>query len=133
MNDLHVTMTEEEANAMIEKVARFVAERGMAAAGILAAESLRPLHGIGSQFMFFILPFAEVIFDSHKYQKFALMLEKEEYVRKLIDRMDELDEELNRDRRQKNKLLRQRRKNQIKAFFQRVFKPRNRHDDKKGD
>jgi len=131
MNDLQVTMTEEEAHIIIDKVARFVAERGMASAGILVTESLRPLHGIGSQFMYFILPFAEVIFDSKKYQQFALMLEKEEYVKELINRMDELDEELNRDRRQKARILRQRRKNQIKAFFQKVFKLKNRHKNEK--
>jgi len=131
MNDLHVTITTEEAHIMIEKVARYVAERGMASAGILAAESLRPLHGIGSQFMFFILPFAEIIFDSKKYQQFALLLEKEDYVRALINRMDELDEELNRERRQKARLLRQRRKNQIKAFFQRLFGKRKQDQSEK--
>ncbi len=131
MNDLQVTITEQEARIMIDKVARYVAERGMASAGILVAESLRPLHGIGSQFMFFILPFAEVIFDSKKYQQFALLLEKEEYVRDLVNRMDELDEELNRDRRQKAKLLRQRRKNKLKAFFQKVFKTKKQDNDKK--
>ncbi|MFO7660353.1 MAG: hypothetical protein R6V77_05520 [Candidatus Cloacimonadaceae bacterium] len=131
MNDLHVTITEEEAQMMIEKVARFVAERGMASAGILAAESLRPLHGIGSQFMFFILPFAEIIFDSKKYQHFALLLEKEDYVRQLINRMDELDEELNHERRQKARLLRQRKKNQIKAFFQRLFRLKKKDKNEK--
>lgn len=131
MNDLQVTITEQEARIMIDKVARFVAERGMASAGILVAESLRPLHGIGSQFMFFILPFAEVIFDSKKYQQFALLLEKEEYVRDLVTRMDELDEEINRDRRQKNRLLRQRRKNKLKTFFQKVFKIHKQDKDEK--
>lgn len=131
MNDLHVTITEEEAQIMIDKVARFVAERGMASAGILAAESLRPLHGIGSQFMFFILPFAEILFDSKKYQQFALLLENEKYVKAMIDRMDELDEELNRERRQKARLLRQRRRNKIKAFFQKVFKSKTKDKDEK--
>jgi hypothetical protein len=131
MNDLQVTITEEEAHIMIDKVARYVAERGMASAGILVAESLRPLHGIGSQFMYFILPFAEILFDSKKYQQFALLLEKEEYVRELINRMDELDEELNKDRRQKARLLRQRRRNQIKAFFHKVFKPKGKSGNEK--
>lgn len=107
---------------MIDRVARYVAERGMASAGILVAESLRPLHGIGSQFMYFILPFAEILFDSQKYQQFALLLEKEDYVKQLITRMDELDEELNRERRQKSRLLRRRRWKKFKAFLQRLFR-----------
>lgn len=125
MNDLQVTITEQEAQQMIDKVARYVAERGMASAGILMTESLRPLHGIGSQFMYFVLPFAEILFDSKKYQQFALLLEKEEYIKELINRMDELDEELGKERRQKAKLLKLRRKKKIKAFFQKIVKPRN--------
>jgi hypothetical protein len=124
MNDLQVTITEQEAHQMIDRVARYVAERGMASAGILVTESLRPLHGIGSQFMYFILPFAEILFDSKKYQQFALLLEKEEYIKELINRMDELDEELSRDRRMKARLLKQGRNIKIKAFFQKIFKPR---------
>lgn len=115
-------MDEQEARETIDRVARFIVERDMASAGILMVESLRPLHGIGSQFMYLVLPFAEILFDSRKYQQFALMLEKEEYVKALIDRMDELDEEMHREKREKARLLRQRRRNQIKGFFASLFK-----------
>lgn len=118
---------------MIDRVARFVAERGMASAGILVTESLRPLAGIGSQFMYFVLPFAEILFDSKKYQQFALLLEDDKYVKELINRMDELDEELNKDRRQKARLLRKGRNKKIKAFFQSIFKPQKHKDTKEED
>ncbi len=121
MKDLYVQISEKEAMEMIDAVARFIVQRGMAAAGIMMIESLRPLHGIGSQFMFFVLPFAEILFDSKKYQHFALLLEKEEYVKALINRIDELDEELNRERREKARLLRIRRKNQLKSFLHKLF------------
>lgn len=133
MNDLQVTISEQEAHQMIDKVARFVAERGMASAGILMTESLRPLAGIGSQFMYFVLPFAEILFDSKKYQQFALLLENEKYIKELINRMDELDEEINRDRRAKAKLLRQGRNKKIKAFFHKILKPQKHEDTKKKD
>lgn len=119
--------TESDINDMIEKVARFITERHMAPAGILLLESVRPLHGIGSQAMFFVLPFAEIIFDSKKYQQFAVMMEDEENLKKLIARIDELDEEMNRERRKANKLKNQRRKAQIKAFVNRIIKPRNKN------
>lgn len=131
MNDLRVTISEQEAHQMIDRVARYVAERGMASAGILLTESLRPLHGIGSQFMYFVLPFAEILFDSKKYQQFALLLENENYIKELINRMDELDEEINRDKRAKAKLLRQGRNKKIKAFFQGIFKTQSHKDTKK--
>ncbi len=123
-NEIRPQVSESEINDMIEKVARFIAERHLAPAGILFLESVRPLHGIGSQAMFFILPFAEIIFDSRKYQQFALMIENEENLKRLVSRIDELDEELSRDRRRETRLKNQRRKAQMKAFMHRLFKPK---------
>jgi hypothetical protein len=123
-NEIRPHVSEGEINDMIEKVARFIAERHLAPAGILFLESVRPLHGIGSQAMFFILPFAEIIFDSRKYQQFAIMIENEENLKKLVNRIDELDEELSRDRRKTAWLKNQRRKAQFKAFIHRIIKPK---------
>ncbi len=120
-NEIKVTISEDEANDMIERVARFIAERHLAPAGILFIESVRPLHGIGSQFLYFILPFAEIIFDSARYQRFAMMVAKEEYLKRLVDRIDELDEEMNRERRKNARLMRKRRRNQIRQFFTKLF------------
>ena len=117
--------SESEINEMIEKVAKFIAERHLAPAGILLFESVRPLHGIGSQALFFILPVAEIIFDSKKYQQFAIMMEDENNLKKLIKRMDELDELYNRERREQNKLKRQHRKAKRKLLLQKIFKTKN--------
>ncbi|HQO18573.1 MAG TPA: hypothetical protein PLJ85_05290 [Candidatus Cloacimonas sp.] len=117
--------SEGEINEMLEKVAKFIAERHLAPAGILLFESIRPLHGIGSQALFFILPVAEIIFDSKKYQQFAIMMEDENNLKKLIKRMDELDELYNRERREQNKLKRQHRKAKRKLFIQKIFKTKN--------
>ena len=121
-NEIDLKLSEDEASDMIEKVARFIAERHLAPAGILFIESVRPLHGIGSQLLFFILPFAEIIFDSARYQRFALMLEKEDYLKRLVNRIDELDEELSADRRAAAKLRKLRRRNAMRAFFKKIFK-----------
>ncbi len=121
-NEIRVTMDEEEASDLIEKVARFIAERHLAPAGILFIESVRPLHGIGSQLLFFILPFAEIIFDSQKYQRFALMIEKEDYLKRLVNRIDELDEEINRERRSQARIRRIRRRNDFRNFIKRILK-----------
>jgi len=118
-------MDENDRSDMIEKVARFIAERHLAPAGILFLESVRPLHGIGSQAMFFILPFAEIIFDAKKYQHFAMLMEDENNLKQLINRIDELDEELNRERRKTAKLKRQRRKAQVKALWNKLTKHKN--------
>ncbi|PKN74861.1 MAG: hypothetical protein CVU49_06945 [Candidatus Cloacimonetes bacterium HGW-Cloacimonetes-2] len=119
--EIRVEISQEEAYDMVDKVARFVVERHLAPAGILFLESVRPLHGIGSQFMYFVLPFAEMIFDSQKYQRFALMIENETYLKRLISRIDELDEELNRERRKEASLKRKRRRARRKEFFNKLF------------
>ncbi len=115
-------ISDEEAHEMIEKMARFIASRNLAPAGILFIESLHPLHSIGSQLLFFIMPFAEIIFDSHKYQRFALMIQDGNYVKALVRRIDELDEELHDERRKEAKLKRRRRRNQIKENFKNIFR-----------
>ena len=125
--EIRIKVSEEQIAEMIEKVARFIAERHLAPAGILFAESIRPLHGIGSQAMFFILPFAEIIFDSKKYQQFAVMMENEENLKKLISRMDELDEELSRDRRKAARQKKARRKAKIRAFMNKIFKTKDKN------
>lgn len=127
--EIKTTLTSDEANQMIEKVVRFFVEKQMGSAGILLLESLHPLHGIASQAMFFILPFAEMVFDSEKYQHFALMIQEEVHLKRLIKRIDELDEELNRERRAEAKLRRQRRKNQYRAAIRKLFKK----DDKSAE
>ncbi len=119
---LIVTISETEATDMIERIAHFIAERHMGSAGILFLESLRPLHGIGSQAMYFLLPFAQVFFDSEKYQHFALMIQEEKYLKRLIERIDELDEEINRERRERKRILKKRRRAIRKEFLTRLFK-----------
>lgn len=99
----------------------------MAAAAIMAIESMHPLHNIGSQLMYFFAPFAEVFVNSTDYQEFAAMLENEEYVDMLVQRIDELDNELYYEERKRKRILRKRRNNKIKKFL--GFKSKK--DDKK--
>ncbi len=120
--EIRTEISEAEAAEMIERVARFIAERHFASAGIMLIESLRPLHSIGGQALYFILPFAEILFDSQKYQRFALMIQNEENLKKMVKRLDELDEEINRDRREAAKLKRRRRKAKMRQFWHKLFK-----------
>lgn len=123
--EIKTSINEEEANEMIEKVAHFFVDRSLGSAGIIMFESLHPLHGIASQALYFLLPFAEVIFDSNQYQRFALMIQNDDYFKRLIKRIDELDEETSQERRDKARLKRQRRKNKRKAFFKKIFNKTN--------
>lgn len=121
MKDLIVEISPKRAAELIEKISRYIVERHMAPAAIMGIESLKPLHSISSQFMYFVLPVAEILFDSKGYQEFAALLDNDEYVNMLVRRIDELDEELHREERIQAAILRNRRRNRIKQWFQRII------------
>jgi len=125
--DLIIEVKHERAVELVEKVARFISERHLAPAAIIFIESFRPLHRIGSQFLYFIAPFAEVIFKPKEYQEFAALLEKDEYIELLSKRIDEIDTELHEEERKRKRLLRKRRFNEFKLYVKKVF---GKHRDK---
>lgn len=112
-----VEISQERAQEIVEKVAYFIASRRMASAAIMTIESLRPLHNIGSQVLYFLAPFAELIFNPKEYQEFAALLEKDENIKLLLQRIDELDVEIHQEERENSRLLRKRRNNKIKHFL----------------
>ncbi len=94
---------------LIEKYAGYIVERRLGAPAIMTIESLKPLNYLGSQLLYAIAPFAEIFFNPKEYQELAALLEKTEYVELLIKRIDELDDEMYREERKKNSLIRKRR------------------------
>lgn len=115
----------ERAIELIDKYARFIVERRLASAAIMAIESLKPLNFLGSQMLYAISPFAEVFFNAKEYQELAALVENKEYVEILIKRLDELDEEMYREERQKNRLISKRRrkmrKEKINSVINKLF------------
>jgi|SRR5690554_1198089 len=126
MRDIILEIDRDRAVELIEKYARYIVERRMGPAAILAIESLRPLNFIGSQVLHAVSPFAEVFFDPKEYQEMAALLESREYVQLLIKRIDELDDELHSDERKKKSLIakrrRKKRKDKITGLKNRIFK-----------
>ncbi|MCD4651315.1 MAG: hypothetical protein K8S56_05955 [Candidatus Cloacimonetes bacterium] len=117
-----VQIDEEQALIKCDKIAKFIVERRMAPAAMMFIISLKPLSFIGSQVMYFLEPFAEVIFDAKEYQEFAALIERREYVDILINRIDELDEEMHREERKRRKIERKRQWNKVKIFFKKIVK-----------
>ncbi len=112
-----VEISEERAIEIVEKISQFIVKKRMAAPALMTIESLRPLNFIGSQLLYFLAPFAEVIFNAKEYQEFAALLEKDEYIKLMLKRIDELDEEMYREEREKKKILRKRRMNKVKQLL----------------
>ncbi|MCL2063627.1 MAG: hypothetical protein FWG98_04560 [Candidatus Cloacimonetes bacterium] len=125
-----VEVSKDRAKELIEKVAVFFAERRMGAPALLFLESMRPLSFIGSQIMYFLAPFANVLFQGQEFEEFAAVLSDRDNVQILIQRIDELDEKLNEERRKSEKLKRQKfwKKITQSAFFvklKKIFKKNN--------
>lgn len=121
-SDIIIKISRERALILIDKAARFLVERKLTPAALMTIESLRPLNFIGSQIMYMIMPFAEIFFDSRQFQEFAALMENDEYIKLLLDRIDELDTEIWREDRKINKLKRKKRKENLKKFFNKLFK-----------
>lgn len=112
-----VTISEERAVILIEKVARFIVERNMAAPALIATEMFMPLNHIGSQFLYIVLPVAELIFDPTAYQEFAALIEEDRYLKMLSQRIDELDAEIYKEKYEKRRIRRRKRNEKIKKIF----------------
>ena len=110
-----VEVSKERSRELIEIVAKFFASRRLGAPALLFLESMKPLNFIGSQIMYFIAPFANVLFKGDEFEEFAAMLGERENINLLIQRIDELDEELNKEQRKKEALKRQKFFNRIKS------------------
>ncbi len=110
-------VSEERAVQLIDKIARFIVERNMAAPALIATEMFMPLNHIGSQLLYFVLPVAEVIFDSKAYQEFAALIEEDKYLKMLSMRIDDLDAEMNKDRYEKRRVKSRKRNEKLKKIF----------------
>ncbi len=117
-----VEVDREQALILIDKAARFIAERRLTPAALMTIESIRPLNFIGSQFLYFIMPFAEFFFDSRQYQQFAALMENDEYIKILLDRIDEVDTEIWQEERKLKRLKRMKRKDRLKGLVNKIIK-----------
>ncbi len=120
-----VEISKEREIELIEKVAKFIVERKLAPAALMTIESLRPLNFLGSQIMIFVAPFAQILFKAKEYQEFAVLIEKDENINHLLNRIDELDEEIHREERNKKRLQNKARNQKIKTFFNKLLKKKN--------
>jgi hypothetical protein len=102
-----VEVSKEESQELLDKAARFLAERRMGSPAIMFIESVRPLHFLASQFLYAIAPFAELIFSATEYQKFACSLEKEENVAYLLEQIDRYDIEFHEKLKEEKKKIKE--------------------------
>ena len=116
-------ISKKEAHKLMDKAAKFVLERKMGSASIMFVESVMPLNFLASQFLYFIAPFAELIFKADEYQKLACAIEDKENIKYLIKKMDEYDAEFHK------KLKEEKRKRKEIKMKKKALKKLNKMED----
>jgi len=83
----------EEAKSILRRVADEIVKRRLTVPAIFLLESCGPLNFIGSQAMLALEPFVRTIFDHPGYRKFALLMESDDNVKKLIEMIETTNQE----------------------------------------
>lgn len=100
----------ERRDELVEKIARAVVDRNLAAPAIFFLETMKPLSFVGSQVMVFFDPIVRSIFDFRQYNDVRLALEKRENVEILLQKIEAYDAEFRRELKLKKKERRERKR-----------------------
>ncbi len=86
-------LTDEERDAILEKIAQGVVRRGMAAPAVLFLELNKPLSFVASQSLIVLTPFLAPFVGVDNVHRYSRLLEKRENVERLIERIEQLEHE----------------------------------------
>ena len=78
-----------EDEALLDRVAHYIAARQMTVPAVLFLESMRPLNFIGSQVMVFLQPILASFFSAQDYGRLADILEKRQSADVLIRKIEQ--------------------------------------------
>ena len=99
----------EDERRLVDRLCRAIVRRGLTSPALIALECSRPLNCIGSQFLLFVAPLAEIVFPRDKYRTIIGFLERRgsvEYTCQQLERIssasDGLAGEDDTGRRQKD-------------------------------
>ncbi len=91
-------MSDEE---LLAAVARRVVGMRLAVPAVFFLESTKPLSFLGSQLLIFLQPFVQAFLTVRSYERFSHLMEERENVEALIQKMEQLDEELRLEEKQR--------------------------------
>ena len=78
---------------LLGAVAGRIVRMGLAVPAVFFLESSKPLSFVGSQVLVFLEPFVQAFLTIRNYQRFARLMEDRQNFEKLIQRVEDLDEE----------------------------------------
>ncbi len=111
-------VTPEDEEEMIRKIAERVHKYGMDVAAILMIESIKPLTYIGSQMgRFFVSPFLPAFGDEigMSGEKFLQVFERRENVEKLLNLLEEMTKEEDRQKKEAKEAMKAEKASAIEA------------------
>jgi hypothetical protein len=86
-------LSEERKQELIEALARFVVERGLAVPAVFFLQLHRPLAFVGSQAGIVFSPFLVALFGFERVDEYTQLMNERENWDRLIERIEELEEE----------------------------------------
>lgn len=101
-------LSDERLSELVDKIARAVVDRNLAAPAIFFLETMKPLSFVGSQVMVFFDPIVSSIFDFRQYNEIRLALERRENVELLLQKIEEYDASFRRELKARKKERRER-------------------------
>jgi len=85
--------------AFLERLARWIAVRGLSVPAILFLESSKPLNFVGSQFLFFFEPMVKIFVGGEGYTRFARLMERRESVEDFLQKIESAEETVREERK----------------------------------
>lgn len=86
-------LSEEERDAILERIAQGIVRRGMAAPAVLFLEMNKPLSFVASQSLIVLTPFLAPFVGIDNVYRYSRLLEQRENVERLIERIEQLEHE----------------------------------------
>jgi hypothetical protein len=90
VDDKAILMTAED-EALIDRLVKIIVDRGLTAPATAALEASRPYTFLGSQFMAFAKPFAQLVLPGRDYQRFTEIMEKRSSIDLILDRLEKTE------------------------------------------
>jgi hypothetical protein len=86
---------------LLGAVAGRIVRMGLAVPAVFFLESSKPLSFVGSQVLVFLEPFVQAFLTIRNYQRFSRLMEDRQNFEKLIQRVEDLDEEARAQEKQR--------------------------------
>ena len=88
--DKTAAMTTED-EVLIDRLVKIIVDRGLTSPATAALESSRPYTFLGSQFLAFAKPFAQLVLPGRDYQRFTEIMEKRSSIDLILDRLEKTE------------------------------------------